>query len=155
MTYTVRTAIDALLSTAAATLSPVPTVRAGEPEIVAEPTVAYWFADWATWEANTLSETQRISRWGIRLYWPLRQTIAATSGPDIEDWMVAAVSAIDAEMWGHVGLLGAATGEGAVLSDARIGYADDLQGGQSRVAEWTLDVFLSNVAPIAVGGSTP
>ena len=155
MTYIVRTAIAALLGTAAATLSPVPKVRAGEPEIVAEPTIAYWFDDWTTCEANTLSETQRISRWGIRVYFPLKLRIAATSDEDVEDWLVAAVAAIDAEFWGHVGLLGTATGEGAVLSDAKVGYIDDIQGSQSRSAEWTLDVFLSNVAPIAVGGSTP
>ena len=148
-TPTVAQAHATLLGNAAATLTPAPLVRQGEPSIVGAPMVAFWFAGFPVWEANTMSYTQRISRWGIRLYYPMTPTLEPASSDVVEAWLEAAVIAIEGQYWGHVGLMGAATGGGAILGEAKTGWQRDMNGDDNRTVEWEHDAFLANVSPIA------
>lgn len=150
---TVASALASLLATAAATLAvpPVPIVRPGEPDIVGQvPTVAYWFMGWRTWDANTLSRTQRLSCWHIRLYYPIGPRITPSTDSSVEEWLEVATAAIDNKLWGNVGLLGAATGQGFELTEPQAGWLKDANEAESRVVDWDLAAMLSNVATIAV-----
>jgi hypothetical protein len=145
----IATELDSLLNTAAATLAsgPKTTVRAGEPDAVSDPTIAYWYTGTGTWEANTLSRTQEHSDWHIRIQLPAGPRYVPSDGA-MEGWLEDAVNAVRQALWGAVGLGGAATGKGIELSDAKTGWAN--AGGQwTRLADMDLQVDLSNVHPIA------
>lgn len=147
---TVSTAIKTLLAAAAATVTPVPLVRAGEPAIPGAPMLVYWYVGFPMWEANTFTFTQRMSRWGIRAYWPMTPTLQPAEDEDVEAWLEAVTLAVEGQFWGHVSLMGASTGEGIHLSDATAGWIKaDSDGSNYRCVEWELDAYLSNVSSIA------
>ena len=124
------------------------TVQAGEPDVVNTPTIAYWYMGTRTWEANTLSYTQELSDWHVRVYIPTGPVFTPQAGT-VEDWLASIVDAIRGQFYGHVGLGGAATGEGLELSDAKSAWAD-VGAQKCRIADMDLGAMLSNVHPIAV-----
>lgn len=151
---TVRQSLESHLQAAAATLAPQPAVRAGEPAIPGGLLIAYWFEGYHAWPigsgANSMKFVQRSSRWGIRAYYPQSQTPTPDADSACEDWVVAATEAVERELWGHIGLDGAATGGESVLSrDAQAGWHKDANGADYRTVEWTLDALLSEVFTIA------
>lgn len=122
-------------------------VQAGEPDVVDLPTIAYWYMGVRTWEANTLSYTQELQDWHIRVYIPVGPVFVPQAGT-IEDWLASIVDAIRGQLYGHVALSGAATGGGLELSDAKPSWAD--VGAQwCRIADMDLEAMLANVHPIA------
>lgn len=140
--------LQTLFATAASGLS-APAgvdVRAGEPDVVNVPTIAYWYMSTRVWGANTLNKTQEISDWRIRVQLPSGPRFVPADAA-IDAWLEDAVNAIRSALWGAVALGGAATGEGLELTDAKAGWLSS--GDQfSRVAEMDLGVYLSNVHTI-------
>lgn len=146
----VATELLSLLTTAAGSMTaPALTqIGGGEPDVVNLPTLAYWYVGQRTWEANTFSYTQERECWHIRGYLPVGSRFVA-GNVDVEGWIVTLVGAIRGQLYGKVGLNGAATGEGITLSDATPGWAQ--VGNQlCRVVDMDLDAYLSNVHSIAV-----
>ena len=144
---TVQESVKAFLEAVAATLAPVPAVRAGETSLLgAAPMLTYWFSGFPTWQSNSMAYTQRIERWGIRASYPIPATLESGSNDAVEAWMVAATKAVEAQFWGDVSLAGASTGKGALLGEAQPGW---VEGTSYRVVTWQLDAYLSQVTPIA------
>ena len=146
---TIATALSGYLSTALATMT-APTaaeVRAGEPDVVNLPLVAYWYTGTKTWEANTLSVTQELSCWHVRIYVPVSARFTPIDG-GVEGWIETLVGAIRAQLFGNVAMGGAATGGGLDIGDATSGWA---QVGQQlcRVVDMDLEVMLAAVHTIS------
>ncbi len=147
----VQSVLEGYLATVAATMTApaCTTVWGGEPDNVNTPAVAYWFLGTRTWEANTLTRTQELEGWRIRLYLPL----AARFTPDAriaEAWVVAFSNGIRAQLYGHIGAGGANTGQGMELTDALPGYWQVPTGTICRTVTMDWWAQLTDVHPIAV-----
>ena len=122
-------------------------VRPGEPDNVNLPTIAFWFLGTKTWEANTLSKTQELWGWHIRIYAPVGPRYTPIDG-GVEAWISQLTQNIRAQLYGNVSAGGAATGVGMELTDATTGYAQ--MGAQlNRVVDMEWWAMLSNVSAIA------
>lgn len=149
---TVASSIATALGTAAATLSApvVPIVRAGEPsqaDLGDVPTFAYWYMGTKTWEAHTLSRTQELSCWHIRLYYPLKPRIAVTTDVNVEQWLETATGAVRGVIYGDVSLNGASTGRGFEIDmQATAGWIFE---SSYRVVDMELEVFMAAPHTIA------
>jgi len=147
----VATEIGTLLAAAAATLPATPKVviQAGEPDTVNLPTFAYWYMGRGTWEANTFSVTQEQAWWHIRVYVPTGPRFTP-SDISLDGWLSDAVDAIRGQFFGHVGLGGAATGQGLELTDAQAGWQGAPNTQLLRVVDMDLRAYVAAVHPIAV-----
>lgn len=146
---TVASALLGYLQTAAATMTaPALTqVIAGQPDTISLPTLAYWYTGTKTWEANTLSKTQELSCWHLRVYLPQGTQFAPQAG-NTQAWLEKLVDAIRGQLYGAVSLGGAATGGGMTLSDATVAW---IQMGTVwvQVVDMDLEAMMAAVHTIA------
>ena len=144
----VASALAGYLTTAAGAMTgpPIKEVRAGEPDVVNLPTIAYWYVATKTWEANTFSQTQELSVWHIRIYAPVGPRYTPIDG-GVEAWIETLVDGIRGQLYGAVALGGAATGGGMELTDATAGWAQ-VGGQMCRIVDMEMSAMLSNVHPI-------
>lgn len=146
------TQLAAYLQAAADTMTGPPVeggVRAGEPDNVNLPTIAYWYLGVRTWEANTLNRTQELSGWRIRIYCPVSaRFVPADGGVDL--WIATLTDAVRGQLYGHIGDGGFATGQGMELTDAVAGWAQAPNSQISRTVDMDWWAMLSDVHVIAV-----